>query len=170
MDNVNLEVLMRYHTLDYLNVGSTEEEEYDLMGGFTKIDYSASPKVDKSAYVHDVNATSTITGYEASFPFECARIIGNKANEHIQKVGLDQKTGKDAETMFVRVEMKKPISTGADGEYEARKYYCTIEAAEFTGEATEKQVVSGTLHQNGDFTPGKFNIKTKTFTPDEAGE
>lgn len=161
---------MRSETYDYLNVGTAEEEKYALMGGFSKIDYSPSAKVDTTAYVHDKAATSTITGYESSFPFECDRIIDDEANKFIQDIGLDQKTGADAETTYIRVEMAEPISDGADGEYKARKYNCTIEVTDFTGEATEKQALSGNIHQNGDFTAGKFNIKTKTFTPDEAGE
>lgn len=157
---------MRFETLDFVNVGTGEAEEWALMGGFNKLDESPSPKVDTKGYVHDRSSTSTVTGYEPSFPFESDRIVDDKANKLLYEIGRNQKTGEDAEVDYIRVEMTEAIS-GAEknNTFAARKFKCAVEVTDISGESLEVQKVSGTLYQCGDFVDGEFNTETKTFTP-----
>lgn len=148
---------------DFLNVGTAETPEYVLMGqGFTKLDESPAAQTKTKRYVNDKSRTKSISGYDDSFPFESDMILDEKAVDFIRGVGEMRKTGADAETDYVRVDMDKPIAE-SEGEYEARKFHVAVELAEFT-DSDGELVMSGNLLGIGDFVAGKYNAKTNTFT------
>lgn len=160
-----MQKVMRFDTLDFLNVGGAEKEEYVLMNGFNKLDESPSAQVDTKGYVHDKAKSSTITGYEGSFSFESDRIADDKANKFLFEIGYYQKTGIDAETDYIRVDLSMKEAESAENEFPARKFRVAVEISDIAGEPQEVQTVSGTLHQCGDFVLGTFNTETKKFTP-----
>lgn len=158
MDKVN-----RHRIADYLNTGAASTEEYSLMGtGFTSLSESPSAKVDKTAYIHNKSASGSITGYENVFPFNSDLIADDAAVMALYEVGRNQKTGKDAEFDYVRVDLYKEAVSNA---YPARKFRVAVEITEISGESVETVKVSGNLHQVGDFIEGTFNTTTKSFTP-----
>ena len=158
MDKVN-----RHRIADYLNTGAALTEEYSLMGtGFTSLSESPSAKVDKTAYIHNKSASGSITGYENVFPFNSDLIADDAAVMALYEVGRNQKTGKDAEFDYVRVDLYKEAVSNA---YPARKFRVAVEITEISGESVETVKVSGNLHQVGDFIEGTFNTTTKAFTP-----
>lgn len=169
-NNERLIKAMRFDMLDFLNVGTEGEEEWALMQGYTQLDFSTSAQTETEAYIHDKASTTTITGYEPSFSFESDRIINDKANKMLYDIGNEQKTGSDAEVEYLRVDMLEKAADGAANEYKAKKYLCAVEVTDISGEPMQKQKVSGSLHQCGNFISGKFNTETKVFTPDDAGE
>lgn len=156
-------VKQRYQEADYLNVGTSGSESYELMGtGFTKIDDSPSAQTSSKRYVNNKGISKSISSYDWSAPFESDLIESEKAIAFIAEIGRKEKTGEDAETDYIRVDLAG--QKGSNG-YPARKRKVAIEVSEFTdndGEIT----CSGNLLGKGDWINGSFNPETKTFTPD----
>lgn len=148
---------------DYLNAGTEKEPDYVLMGaGYTKLDESPAAQTKSRRYVNDKSQTKSISGYDDSFPFEADQIIDERAVDFIRDIGENRKTGAEAETDYVRVDLDKKIGdTGT--EYEARKFHVAIEVADFPDNDGE-MTMSGNLLGVGDMVPGKFDTSTKTFT------
>lgn len=148
---------------DYLNIGTSGTEQYVLMGaGYTKLDESPAAQTKSRRYVNDKSQTKSISGYDDSFPFEADQIIDEDAIDFIRDIGENRKTGADAETDYVRVDLDKQV--GASGtEYEARKFHVAVEVADFA-DSDGEMTMSGNLLGIGDMVPGKFDTTTKAFT------
>lgn len=160
-------VKQRYQEADYLNVSATKgTEKYVLMGtGFTKIDDSPSAQTTSKRYVNNKSATKSIGSYDWSAPYELDLIEAEEAVAFIAEIGRREKTGSEAETDYIRVDLTG--EKGANG-YPARKRRVAIEVAEFVdsdGEITG----SGNLLGKGDWEFGFFDTEKGAFTP-EAGE
>ena len=105
---------------DYLNIGKDASEKYVLMGaGYTKLDESPAAQTKSRRYVNDKSQTKSISGYDDSFPFEADQIIDEEAVEFIRDIGENRKTGAEAETDYVRVDLDKKVGDSGT-EYEAR--------------------------------------------------
>ena len=151
--------VIRYQVADYLNTAASGDAAFALMGvGFNTLDESPSAKVDKTAYIND--ASGSITGYENTFPFDTQLISDDDAIKFIYDIARNQKTGSDAETDYVRVELFETATAGA---YPARKFRVAVEVTGITGQGTEIMKVAGNLHQVGNFVDGTFNPTTKAF-------
>ena len=103
-----------------------------------------------------------MVGYETVFPFESDLIKEQEAVIALYNVGRNHYTGSDAEFEYVRVELWEPAE-GKPNEFAARKFIVSTEVSEISGENDIS--VSGNLNAVGDFVPGTFNTKTRTFTP-----
>lgn len=165
-----MEKVMRYQIADYLNIGTSEEEEYALMGtGFNTLDEEAGAQTESVTYINDKAATTYIRAYETVFPFETDLIADEDAVTYIYDVGRNQKTGGDAETDYVRVELFSPVSAPEKpNTFKARKFRVSIEVSSTEGEGGNIVKVSGNLNAVGDFVDGTFDTSTKTFTPASA--
>lgn len=142
--------------------GSTPSDTYSLMGtGFTTLDENPAAKVEKTPYINDKSASGTITGYENSFAFDTQMISDDAAISFLYDIARNQKTGSDAETDYIRVDLYKDEASGA---YPARKFRVCVEVTGITGAGTEIVKVAGNLHQVGNFVEGTFNPSTKAFT------
>ncbi len=154
--------VIRYQVADYLNTAASGDAAYALMGvGFNTLDENPAAKVDKTAYINDKSASGSITGYENTFAFDTQLISDDDAIAFIYDVARNQKTGADAETDYVRVELYEDAVSGA---YPARKFRVAVEVTGITGAGTEIMKVAGNLHQVGDFVDGTFNPTTRAFT------
>lgn len=158
--------VIRNMIADYLNTAAEgPTETWSLMGaGFTSLDENPSAKVDSTAYISDASASGTITGYENTFAFDTQFISDEAAIKKIYEIARNQKVGSDAECDYLRVDLWDTPTT--ETKYPARKFRVAVEVTGITGAGTEVVRVAGNLHQVGDFVPGKFDISTKTFTPD----
>ncbi len=159
--------VMRYQVADYLGItttsGGSSTTAYYLMGtGFTKIDEEANPKIDTKAYVSDKGSSSTVTGYERTFPYEFDHIKSQEAIDALYAVGHDDKIGEAAEFDYVRVDLYDAAET--TGSYTACKWKVCAEVGTVGGEGGELMTGSGTLHAIGDAIAGTFAVATKTFT------
>lgn len=143
---------------DYLKVG----EEFVLMGtGFTDINESPNAKTNKKQYVNDKSPTSSIVSYESEFSYETDQIRDEKAVDYICDIGELHKTGPEAETDYVRVDLDKAGTT--ESTFRARKFKVAIQVDEFGGKDGEMSA-KGKLLTKGDLVVGTFNIQTKAFT------
>ena len=160
------QTVQRHQIADYLNVG-TDDETYEFMGaGFNTLDENPSAQIDTKTYICDASATSTIKGYQAQFPYDTDLIASEKAVMYLYDVGRNQKTGADAETDYVRVELFSPVESKKNT-FKARKFHVAVEVTSFAGAGGETIKVTGNLNNVGSFVDGEFNTQTKTFT--EAG-
>lgn len=154
--------VIRYMVADYLNTGASGSEEYALMGtGFSSLDENPSATVDNTAYINDRSSSGSITGYENTFPFDTQFISDDAAIKHIYDVARNQKTGEEAETEYVRVDL---YANDEGTTFPARKFRVAIEVTGITGAGTEIMRIAGNLHQVGNFVEGTFDTTSKTFT------
>lgn len=157
-------IRQRYRVANYLNVAATGEEtaEYALMGtGFTELEENPTAQTSSKRYVNDKSATKSITGYDWSTPFNTDQIREEKAVDYICAIGENQKTGADAETDYVVVDLDGTPSSGT--KYPARHFRVAIEVSSFTNTDGEMGA-SGNLLGIGDVEIGTFDTSTKTFT------
>lgn len=164
----NTGVEQRYQQPDYIDVsGGSGTPQYELLGfGVTQLDNSPSAQTTSKRYVNQKSATQSIGSYEWTAPLEFDLIRSEKAIEFIADIGENEKTGVDAETLYVKVFLNKPIAS-KQNTYEARQRRVAVEVADFSDNDGGIQG-SGNLLGKTDWVKGEFNTKTKTFT--EASE
>ena len=154
-------VIKRHQYADYLNVGTAASPDYVLMGtGFTTLDEEPNAQTESVKYVCDKSASSSVIGYETSFPYEAEQIKDERAIDAIYTIGRNHYIGADAEMEYVRVELWN-AATGTNT-FEARKFLVSVEVSSFAGE--NKMTISGNLNAIGDPVLGTFNTTTKRFT------
>lgn len=167
----NTGVEQRYQQPDYIDVsGGSSTPQYELLGfGVTQLDNSPSAQTTSKRYVNQKSATQSIGSYEWTAPLEFDLIRSEKAIEFIADIGENEKTGVDAETLYVKVFLNKPVAS-KQNTYEARQRRVAVEVADFSDNDGEVQG-SGNLLGKTDWVKGEFNTETKTFTEaSEAGE
>lgn len=143
---------------DYLKVG----KEFVFMGtGFTELNESPSAKTTSKLYINDKSSTTSITGYETEFGFETDQIRDEKAIDFICDIGELQKTGADAETEYIKVDLDKPAK--AENGFRARKFKVAVSIDDFEAKDNEMSA-KGKLLGMGDLVLGTFDTTTKTFT------
>lgn len=163
-DNANA-VKQRYQEASYLEVA----DAYELMGtGFTELNEDPGAQTSSKKYINDKSSTSSITSYEGEHGFTADQIPSEKVIKDLISIGKERKTGIDAERNFVRVDLDEKAGGDASGTaFKARMFRVAVEISSFSDNDGELQV-EGTLHDKGDPVLGKFDTKTKTFTPDSA--
>ncbi len=156
-------VIQRHQFADYLDTSSAKDgTAYALMGtDFTTLDEEPGAQTETKKYVNEKPSSTSVTDYQTVFPFESDLIADQKVVLVLYNVGRNHAVGSDAEFNYVRAELWSPV-VGATSEYKARLFTVSVEVSDITGETD--QAVSGNLNAVGDFTDGKFNTETKTFT------
>lgn len=152
---------------DYINTSATGTPSFALCGtGFTALTESPSAKTASKRYINQLSATSSITGYEWKAAFEADQIKDETALEFILDIARTLKTGSDAETDLVQVDLDDPDPSSQSTVFRARKRKIAIAVSEMPDN-------DGELGVNGDFLgvsdpiEGTFNISTKAFTADD---
>lgn len=150
------DVRQRHMQASYIKV----EDEFALMGlGFSEVNESPSAQTSSKRYVNDKANTKRITGYDWTTAFTADQIRSEEAVKHICSIGELQKTGAEAETEYVVVDLDE----GSAGECHARMFKVAVEVSSFDNNDGE-MAVSGNLLQIGDLVEGTFNTATKQFT------
>ncbi len=152
---------------DYINVSTSNSPDYALCGtGFTSLTETPSAQTSGKKYINMDSARQSVTSYEWSAPFEADQILSESALELILNIAKSLKTGGDAETDFVQVDLDEPVS-GSANTFKARKRTIAIAVSEMADN-------DGEMGVNGDFLGvtdpvfGTFDTQTKTFTEDTA--
>lgn len=159
-------IKQRRQQADYLNIGDAEEPEFVFMGrGFTELNEEPGAQTKSRRYINDATSTSSITGYESTFPFNADQIPSEKAIKFIVDVGKYRKTGAESETQYVAVDLDDPVPEQAN-KFNARMFQVAIEVSSFTDDEGE-YTCEGNLNQKGDPVVGVFDTTTSTFEPSE---
>ena len=161
----NTGVEQRYQQPDYIDVsGGSGSPRFELLGfGVTQLDNSPSAQTTSKRYVNQKSATQSIGSYEWTAPLEFDLIRSEAAIAYIADIGENEKTGVDAETLYVKVYMNKPVAS-KQNTFEAKQRRVAVEIADFSDNDGETQG-SGNLLGKTDWVNGEFNTETKTFTP-----
>ena len=165
----NTGVEQRYQQPDYIDVsGGSGSPQYELLGfGVTQLDNSPSAQTTSKRYVNQKSATQSIGSYEWTAPLEFDLIRSEAAIAYIADIGENEKTGVDAETLYVKVFLNKPVAS-KQNTFEARQRRVAVEVADFSDNDGEIQG-SGNLLGKTDWVNGTFNTQTKAFTAAEDG-
>ena len=156
--------VMRSRIADFMRCKdmASGKEEFFLMGaGFTSLNENSNAQAEKRAYISDKVASTIIRAYETQFPFATDMITKQPVIDRIYNVSRNQLRGAAAESAYVRVEAF--IRTSIPDVHPAREFRVAIEVADITGEGTQHMEMSGNLNPVGDFTPGVFDIISRTF-------
>ena len=166
----NTGVEQRYQQPDYIDVsGGSGSPQYELLGfGVTQLDNSPSAQTTSKRYVNQKSATQSIGSYEWTAPLEFDLIRSEAAIAYIADIGENEKTGVDAETLYVKVFLNKPVASNKQNTFEARQRRVAVEVADFSDNDGEIQG-SGNLLGKTDWVNGTFNTQTKAFTAAEDG-
>ena len=156
--------VIRSMIADFLYCEDNGVKRFCLMGmGYTSLDENPNAQAESRAYISHKSASSTIRGYETQFPFATDIFTSEPAIRKILDVGRNQRRGSAAEADYVRVETFLP--TGLTDVHPARKFRASIEVTDIAGEGAQIVECTGNLNQVGDFTPGVFDIVSRTFHP-----
>lgn len=163
MPNASENVVKRHLVGNYLgaNAVGSAEQTYNLMGlGFTEINGETGVETKEKQYVHQKAKTTRVSSYSASWGFTADHIPSQTPVKQLYEVGRNQLTGDDACFDYIVVDL---WDDPTDSSYPARKFRVSAEVTEYSPDDSEMQV-KGTLHQQGDFVEGTFNISNNTFT------
>ena len=142
---------------NYLKV----EETFEVLGtGFTELNESPSAQTSSKRYINQSSSSQAVTGYEWSSSFNTDQIVSEKAIEYIREIGEMQKTGEDAETEYIIVDLDKPAQTAG---YRARKFKIAVAVDSFDDNDGELGI-SGSFLGQSDPVEGTFDTSTKSFT------
>lgn len=163
----NTGVEQRYQQPDYIDVSrGSGSPRFELLGfGVTQLDNSPSAQTTSKRYVNQKSATQSIGSYEWTAPLEFDLIRSEAAIAYIADIGENEKTGVDAETLYVKVFLNKPVAS-KQNTFEARQRRVAVEVADFSDNDGEIQG-SGNLLGKTDWVKGEFNTEAKTFTAAE---
>lgn len=144
------------------------DKEYVLANkGLTNWEQALNATTDDGVqYIAEASASSSVTGYAPTVSYEGRAYPSDAFAYWLYQQGKDQVIG----ATFEEVEVETWNETGSGtGEYKA--YHRTYEVQPDnpgSGESGGKLTMQGTFSQQGDQEKGTFNIKTKTFTADNA--
>ena len=113
-------------------------------------------------YICDDSATTDTTSYEPNYAFECDLMHTNEAIKKIYDIAKGRKTGSDCIVDILTVDAFE--ETASNKECTAYRENLSVQVSSIDGE--KKMSMSGNLNGQGDGVKGKFDLTTKTFTPD----
>lgn len=157
---------IRQAIADYINVGTPEDREWALCGtGFVQLDESPNAQMESKVYVHQKEASPSITRYEPVFPFETELWSDEAAVMKIYDIARNRKTSANAQLEYLRTELLiDEVGTPITTVVRARLMTVTVEVSDISGEGGEAISVSGNLNQVGKFIDGGFDLTAKTFS------
>ena len=90
--------LIRKDVADYLNISTSEEEEWVLLGyGFESLDEEPGAQIDTTCYINDETTSSSVTKYETKFPYVSEMIPDEKGIKNLWSTGRNHEVGTAAE-------------------------------------------------------------------------
>ena len=158
-------LLTRSAVADYLNVGTKANKVWALCGtGFNSLDESPNAQVESKVYIHEDEASPSITRYESSFGFDVDTWNDQEAVMAIYDIARNRKIGSNALVEYLRTDFKveedgTPITTTVP----ARLFTCAVEVSDIQGGGGETLTMSGNLNVVGKFLDGVFNLQTRVF-------
>lgn len=141
---------------DYLKV----LDKFEFMGvGFSSIDEKPNAQTREVRYVCDASSTQSITSYKWQADFSGDQIESEKVIEYLTAIGKECKTGADAETEYIKVDMDKKGT--AENSYYARKFKVAVMISEFPNNDGDLGL-SGSFMGLGDPVIGTVTINPTT--------
>lgn len=140
-------------------------DKFERMGhGWSKISENPNAQTESTQYVDSDTATTDTTSYEPNYAVECDLMAAEPTIKKVYDICQDRMTYDDCILDCVKV----LAFEDTDGLTEVTAYREKLAVAISSIDGTKKMTMSGNLNGQGDGIKGKFNLKTLTFTPDEA--
>ena len=147
----------------YMNTGTSASPTWVRLGkGWKKFSENPNAQTESVQYICDDSATTDTTSYEPNYAFECDLMHTNEAIKKIYDIAKGRKTGSDCIVDIVTVDAFE--ETDSSKECTAYRENLSVQVSSIDGE--KKMSMSGNLNGQGDGVKGKFDLTTKTFTPD----
>lgn len=159
-------ILTRNCIADFLNVGTRANPIWALCGmGFNSLDESPNAQVESKVYIHQKEATPSITRYEPSFSFDTDVWNDQEAVMAIYEIARNRKIGSNAIMQYLRTDFLceedgTPITTTVS----ARVFDVAVEVSDIQGGGGETLTMSGNFNQVGAYKDGTFDLVTRTWT------
>lgn len=154
----------QYMIGDYLDVGTPDTPDIQLMQTFENIEESPNAQTVEKHFTCNKSATTITTGYKTQFAITTAMCQNEKVSLYLRDIAEEQKLG--ITTDFYRVRIHEPVKDKANTYY-ARKFRVGFAISKVGGKGGEIKTIDGNMNAIGDVAIGEFNIKTKTFTAKE---
>jgi len=154
--------IYRYLVADYLNVGTTDEPDMQVMRTFENIDENPNAQTTEKHYTANKSATVITTGYQTQFPITADMYQNDAVMEYLRDIAEEQKLGQ--QTDYIRVRLYQPIEDKENTFY-ARRFRVDVEISGISGAGGEIMSLSGNLNAQTDAEIGEFDTTTRTFTP-----
>lgn len=158
------ELVKRNGKVAYMNVSTTDIDNFLRMTKFTEISKSKNATEYSRTYVDEDGEVTDVTGYseEISYAFDLYK--NNLVHQRIVNITDNELTGNDALVKILQVDFSKPVGSG----YEARlRTYSVVPDTE--GDSTDAYTYSGAFRKNSGFTVGVATISDDgmkaTFVP-----
>lgn len=151
----------RYLVADYLDVGTAELPDIQLMSTFETINESPNAQTTEKHYTSNKSATVITTGYQTQFAITADLYHNEKVMEYLRDIAQEQKLGIEAD--YYRVDLYRPVQSKANTFY-ARKFRVGFEISIIGGAGGEIMTVDGNMNAQADAVIGEFNTETKKFT------
>lgn len=158
-------LLTRSAVADYLNIGTKANKVWALCGtGFNSLDESPNAQVESKVYIHEDEASPSITRYESSFSFDVDTWNDQEAIMLIYDIARNRKIGSNAIVEYLRTDFKveedgTPITTVVP----ARLFQCAVEVSDIQGAGGETLTMSGNLNVVGKFQDGTFDLEKREW-------
>lgn len=158
--------MLRKEIGDYLDCHKTtkkEETDYVLCGlGTTQLDEHPNAQTEEEVFVNQVSASDDVTHYKTKFSYNMNLETFYEPTMEIYDIGTSQATGVDAQRLFVRVDLFRPVE-GHPNVFHARRFTVTVIVADIAGAGGQKIKVSGELGTVTDAEKGYFDTTKKEF-------
>lgn len=155
---------MREKLMHFFNIGTSTTAKYELLGdGITSLTEEFNPESESKHYINMASASNRVKSYAPSISVEKEYIVEEELQNWINEKIKVLPTGAEAESDYIRINILEKPDT--EGNYPAVKRPCTYQFDSIGGDAGDVIMNKMTLAGNGDAVQGTFNVKTKTFTP-----
>ncbi|QIK70838.1 hypothetical protein G7062_11270 [Erysipelothrix sp. HDW6C] len=153
--------LLRPDMLVFMNTGTTAAPKFNLIGmGVEEQMLSYNPKVDTKQYIHQLNANTSVTGYEAQLNAPTEGWAGVPVFDFVDELAMKFAVGSDLNTDVLIVYPYKA--------FKATKHAATVIINEKGGSGGEALMLNYDISLNGDPIEGTATVdkvaETATFT------
>lgn len=159
-------LIPRKEFMHFVNVGTTEEAEWELLGeGIEELSREMNNNVENTTDILGNNTTTVTKGNQVSSfdPFKCRR--NSKLFAKLYQIYTDDLELSDVEMEFLEVSVFDKVS---EGTYSAVKQTGAIDLKSIGGDTTGLDMPFD-VNYVGSKTKGTFAVATKTFKPASAG-
>lgn len=140
-------IVKRSDKVAFLNVGTSENKNFQRMRKFTEISTSKNSTEYSRRYVDEDSDTTDVTGYSEEKAYAFDQYTNNPVHEKIAKITDDELTGDDATVEILVADKTKEATNGG---YEARlRKYAVVPDSD--GDSTDAYTYSGSLKAKGGF-------------------
>lgn len=158
-------IALRTEVIPFMNLGTYDAPDWNRCGrGWKKFQENPNAKTESEQYINEESETTDTVGYSPQYNIECNLMYTDPTIKKVYGIAKDRKTGSDAVLDMLIVDKFDGEETACT----ARRENLAVAISSIDG--TKKMAMSGNLNCQGGSTKGKFNLKTKTFTPDAGAD